>query len=530
MKDIIGGTVESEAERLSLTRKLIDEITKGRNLSEIFSILYSSLSEVVPYDRIGLALLDDRKEKLTMVEVRSNFPLYLGKGYSASIKNSSLYHVIEHAAPRIISDLREYYSKKPESLSTALILKEGMLSSLTLPLISNGNPIGVIFFSSVKRNVYNNSHESFLKQIAGIMSYVIEKNLLLDEVKKAKSYLENILKYSADAILVLDRNHKILTWNQGAVNIFGYTENEVISEGAEILIPEERIKTNELDEIKRLVEKDGSVTNYETERMTKDGSKISVSITSTLIRDKSGKIIGRSSIIRDITKIKMLEEENLHKQRLAAIGEMATVVAHEIKNPLAGINSAMHVLSESLPENSGAKQIVGEVNTLVNRLDRIVKQLLIYSKPYRLNKMQIDLRDLIDRVASLFGEEATGKRINYRTTVDIDQLIFCDPNIVEQILVNLIKNSVEAVDEEGHVEIFAEMRPPFLFISVRDTGMGIREEDMQKIFQPFFTTKSVGTGLGLSICQKLASIHRGYVRLFSKRGIGTTVEVFLGLQ
>ena len=145
----------------------------------------------------------------------------LGRGYTGVIAGSSLELLIRESKIRVINDLQDYLEKKPSSESTRLIVREGMRSSLTLPLLIDGKPVGVMFFSSRSANVYRQEHEQFLRSIVAHMSIAVERARLMDGLRERTEFLENILQNSLDAIIVVDAQNRIRTWNEGARRIFG---------------------------------------------------------------------------------------------------------------------------------------------------------------------------------------------------------------------------------------------------------------------------------------------------------------------
>src|SRR5262245_36218067 len=212
--------------------QFIQEITRkinlGSSLEETFDLIYDRLNRFVPYNRIAVALTDETKERLYIIAAKSDGKVVLGRGYSGVIAGSSLEPLIREGRTRVINDLQDYLEKKPSSESTRLIVREGMKSSLTLPLLIDGKPVGVMFFSSRSAGAYRPEHEEFLQNIVGHMSIAVERSRLVDGLRDRTEFLENILQNSIEAIVVVDAQNRIKTWNEGAHRIFGYAAEEVI--------------------------------------------------------------------------------------------------------------------------------------------------------------------------------------------------------------------------------------------------------------------------------------------------------------
>jgi PAS domain S-box-containing protein len=270
--------------------RLLNEITRrlnlGNSLEEVFGLIYDQLREYVPYNRIAIALTDEPGERLSILAARSDDKMLLSKGYSGTIAGSSLEPLLREGRTRIINDLPAYLEQKPSSESTRLIVKEGMRSSLTLPLLVEGKPIGVMFFSSRERDAYRPGHEALLRGIVDHVSVAVERTRLLDALREKTEYLESVLNGSAEAIIVESQDGRIRTWNDGARRIYGHEPQEAIGNPLEMLVPEGLRRSKELDRLRARVRAEGFVKDYETSRLTKDGREIVVSETSTLLRSR----------------------------------------------------------------------------------------------------------------------------------------------------------------------------------------------------------------------------------------------------
>ena len=514
----------TEGARFQLLGDIIQGINQGRTLDEVLDLIWKRLSSFVPYDRIAIAVTDPKKERLSIIAARSDGKIVLNKGYTGAIAGSTLEPLIREGRTRILNDLQEYLRKKPQSDSTRLIVKEGMRSSLTLPLLVQGTPVGVMFFSSREVDVYKPEHEEFLRTIVGHVAVAIEKSRLIDELREKGEFLENILQNSADAIIVLDMQNRVRTWNNGAQKMFGYEAGEVLGKNYIMFIPPELRDTDEVRKIKRRVEKEGYLTNYECIRLTKDGRRIINNVTSTLLRDKSGRPIGRSSIVRDVTHLKRLRDELVRNQSLAAVGELAATVAHEIKNPLAGISGAIQVLQDAIPVEDQRRSVVSEILDQIKRLDNTVRDLLDFARPTTLDRHDIKLAESLGQAWSLLAPQPAASKVTFDLEGSDGVRISADPQCLHQVWVNLFQNAIEAMPDGGDLTVRVRTGERTV-IAVADTGKGVKAEEEKKIFNPFFSTKTRGSGLGLAISRKIVEAHGGTIRFESFPGKGTTVTV-----
>ena len=356
------------------------------------------------------------------------------------------------------------------------------------------------------------------------MAMAVEKSRLIDALKEKGDYLENILQNSADAIVVVDAQNRIRTWNEGARRIFGYEAAEVIGHDDSIFIPPEERERGESMTIKDRIEREGFVKDDEAVRVTKDGRRLVVNATSTLLRDKQGRVIGRSSVIRDVTSLKRLQQELVASQSLAAVGELAATVAHEIKNPLAGISGAIQILSEGTLAGDPRRGVMTEILDQIGRLDRTVRDLLNFARPATPAKEEVDLGDSLQRAWTLLSLQPAAAAIRFAVEGASGVRVSADPQLLHQVWVNLFQNAVEAMPRGGELTARVRRKSPAL-VEVRDTGGGIAPELAERIFKPFFTTKTRGTGLGLPITRKLIEAHGGRIWIESLPGRGTSICV-----
>ena len=223
------------------------------------------------------------------------------------------------------------------------------------------------------------------------------------------------------------------------------------------------------------------------------------------------------------------QRHDLHKsEQLAAIGELSASIAHEVRNPLAGMKGALQVLGRHLAADPTRSGIVDEVIGQIERLESLVRDLLIFSRPHPLNRQPVPVRELLDRVQRLVQDEAGAAGIAIRRLHAGDRdLVFADAQQIEQVFLNLIQNAVQAMDAGGILTVATRAGDADVQIVFEDTGRGIEAADLPRIFQPFFTTKHRGSGLGLAIVRKIVEAHGGGIHIDSERGRGTVATLTL---
>lgn len=351
-------------------------------------------------------------------------------------------------------------------------------------------------------------------------------------IEQRDRFFASIMKNSADAILTMDPEEKVTSWNKGAEAIFGYTEEEMLGKPLDVLIPEDLRQENELEKISQIARKEGYLRSFQTQRVTKHGQLIDVIFTRTALRDNLGNLVGYSSVLKDVTEQKLIDRHLTQMEKLSAIGELSAGLAHEIKNPLAGIKGAIEIIRDSLKEENQHRLILGEVLAEVARIDRIVMSLLSYAKPKKADFVRIDLGSLLQDVISFLQNLADSKRISLQLVVPPDlPLLTADENDFKQLFMNLILNSIEALQEGGKVEMRIELlHDGRLSMMLSDNGPGIPSENLNMIFRPFFTTKPQGTGLGLATCKRIVNDYGGEIHAMSSPETGTTFVIELPLS
>ncbi|MEW6746323.1 MAG: ATP-binding protein [Planctomycetota bacterium] len=341
--------------------------------------------------------------------------------------------------------------------------------------------------------------------------------------------LLRIVASAGDAIMALDARGHVLYWNQGAQALFGYNPEEVLGRHFSILVPPELVEAGELERLEQLTPERGSLLNYETKRVTKDGRVIDVSISRTAVRDDSGRLIGTASIVSDISRRKRLERALIEARTLAAIGRLASRIAHEVKNPLTGISGAIQILRDTMDPQDERREIIHEILKEIERLNHTVNDLLHFARPRKPQLQRVNLVKSLEHVLFVMGQEPSTKQVKIERRFATDEIpVKGDPNLIEQAFINLIANACQAMEgqDDPRLIITVAKRAGGAMVTFTDNGPGIPPEIRDKIFDPFFTTKTRGTGLGLAITLKNVEAHSGDLKLQTRPRKGTTFTIF----
>ncbi len=366
---------------------------------------------------------------------------------------------------------------------------------------------------------------------------MLEKVRLQKELIEAKNFLESIVENEGDAISVVDLEGKVIYWNKGAERIYGFKKEEVLGKNpSQFIYPEdERVKMEEERLMNQLISKllNGDViSNHEARRRTKDGREIIISMTISPLRNAHGEIIGFSKICKDITEIKKTEERLILTERLSSLGELTAGVAHELRNPLAGIKINTQILLRNKDLSETEKKLLKSTEEGIEKIQKIVDDMLNFAKPRPTHFKNVDINELIERSLEILQTKLKKANIStfFEKGMKIPELKV-DPHQIQQVFINLILNSIQAMQNGGTLTLrtFLE-KDGKVGVEIRDTGIGIPRENLKKIFDPFFTTKSEGTGLGLSISLKILENHEATIDVMSKEGEGSTFIIHFPAQ
>ncbi|MFH1218064.1 MAG: ATP-binding protein [Pseudomonadota bacterium] len=367
----------------------------------------------------------------------------------------------------------------------------------------------------------------------------------LAEIEYLKSFYESIIQNLRSGLITVDQFMRITDVNRAAEIILGYRKEEMLSRQLDdFLSPMDGKKCLFLDAADEMDSSMGHLSEVPMKK--KNGDIFPAEVCFSVIADSMDTVTGLSCIFRDITAKKVLEQDLARVDKLASLGEMAAGVAHEIKNPLAGISGAMQILARNFKEGDTNHLIFNEVQSQVKRLDNFINNLLQFARPGQSQFAQVELDKIIDKVLFLSAAQLEDKKIKVVRAIDSDlPLAQGDEGQLQQVFLNIVLNAIDAMapggtltfhscGHEGDGAAVSCASPVCHYlngrqvrVAVQDTGKGIDPKSMESIFNPFHTTKSTGTGLGLSISQRILEQHGGTIFVESEPGVGSTFIVCL---
>ncbi|MBE0644694.1 MAG: PAS domain S-box protein [Bacteroidetes bacterium] len=348
--------------------------------------------------------------------------------------------------------------------------------------------------------------------------------ILQQEHRKVRSYTGLVLDNIADAVVATDALGVITVFNQTAARLFALEADAVLGRPCHEICRDDTL---------RLQHTRGNAVAIPYEETTlkrKDGDTRTLAVSTSVIHDDGGAVETIVAIARDITEQRRIQEQLQRKDRVTAMGELAGGIAHEIRNPLNAINIiAQRFQSEFIPAEDAEEylQLTRTVRSEVQRVNTIITQFLDFARPARLALHPCEVHALLRESSEVISSQAAYKGIQLELLADEGLIVMADRAKMQQVLLNIFQNAIEALTEGGIIKTVACRRGTQIAITISDNGPGIPEETRKKIFNLYFTTKATGTGLGLSIVHQIVSEHGGDITVTSAEGAGSTFRILL---
>lgn len=367
--------------------------------------------------------------------------------------------------------------------------------------------------------------------ISGPLAPMLEGLLCqLQELHQKQEINTGIINSATDAIVTINEDHIIVGYNKGAEEILGYTQEEALGQDLKIIIPPPYTEEHK-EYVRRFVatrEAHFIGKHVRLNAQRRDGTEFPMSISFSVAEVRGNLYF--TGIIRDITETREMEERLLQSERLAAVGNTVTHIAHEIKNPLLIIGGFARQLLKAEALDDKARHKLAIITEEVARLEGMVAEMRDFVRQPPAQKTPGSLETLLTDVLEFFQDNFQEHHIQVRRQEDSLPALSFDAKQIRQVLINLFKNAMEAMPQGGELTVATRVNGPFAEIRVTDTGEGMPPEVAANIFQPYFTTKEKGTGLGLAICNLIVKEqHGGFLLVESAPGKGSTFTLQLPL-
>jgi len=344
--------------------------------------------------------------------------------------------------------------------------------------------------------------------------------LLTDAYARIQTYAGNVLQNMADAVVAVNREGQITVFNRAAEKLFNRSARDAIGKRCNDIL---QGQPSLLD---KTLASGTAIEETETQHRV-NGKTYTVAVTTTVIRNQAGEIDSAVAVLKDLTERKAMAESLRRQEKLSAMGELASGVAHEIRNPLNSISMiAQRFAREFSPaeKRDEFKKLARAIVTETSRVSDIINRFLEFARPPKLNLARADLNEAVERALALVISEANQNGIALSSKLDQRlPALLLDRNQMEQVFLNLLQNSMQAIGEGGEIVVRTFQTGQEVVAEVSDNGRGIPQEHLGKIFDLYFTTKATGTGMGLSIVHRIVTEHGGRVEVESEAGKGTTI-------
>ncbi len=354
-----------------------------------------------------------------------------------------------------------------------------------------------------------------------------------DRAQEIESYNENILRSVASGVITFNEESAVTTFNEAAARILRMERGTVIGKTCtEVFGPDSKVK-NLLDRAHHHGE---IITREQFELDQPGGRRIWVGVSTSFLKDRADRLIGTTLVFTDLTEVKDLQAQVELRERMTVLGEMSAGIAHEFRNFMGTILAAAKLVARQVKPNDPAQESLHTIVHVIKDMDYLITQFLNFSKKTELDLRPIALAEWLKRVVEqVWAQSAVqshGVEIHCPANIP---LISMDEVLMRQAVSNLVQNAVEAMPNGGHLQVITTVVASHggrreLELRVTDSGLGIPNDRLDKIFLPFYTTKTKGTGLGLALVHKIVLLHNGRIQVESQEGKGTTFRVHLPIE
>lgn len=387
--------------------------------------------------------------------------------------------------------------------------------------------IGSILIALIIVGFYSRWNSSLKKEVDKRTQELSNLNKELKEsqkvVKESDEFKQQIIDSLSIGLITFNDSNEITALNREAEKLFDLKREQAIGNSFNDLGLYDFFKISDMN---KFINEQNKIVIDEIPYI-KNGEKKYFNYLITPLKSETLQNIGGVTTFRDITEEKLIRRELVEKDKMHSLGRLIAGIAHEIRNPLTSIKAYLEALPIKYDNPKFRERITLQVPKEINRLNELLKELLEYSKPKNIEKTEFEINIIIGEIMNLLNSLIREKHIGVSINIEEGISVYGDKQKIKQVLINLLLNSIEALEDEGkiNIDIYEEMEQTK--ISISDDGIGIDENSLGKIFEPFYTTKETGTGLGLLICYQCIKDNGGEIDINSKVGEGTTVTITL---
>lgn len=519
--------------QIKLINELSGTINSSLSIGTLFRMMSSEIRQSIDYDRASLLLYDEQNGNLVIFALNTEMKTVLPKGVRAPIEGTSAGWALRNNHPWVNYDLR---AEMKFPLDRKLLL-EGIRSTISIPL-SEDKKLGVFNLDSTRPAAYSMKDLQVLLPVSKHISIALENALLFEEISREKKEWERTFDAITDMVWIEDVHQRIIRVNKALLSRTGLSVMEAEGRHCCEILGKIGIADTEC------LCTDTVVTGKPSSRELKGSGGGIFHFWAYPLMDDEDRLYAIVHYIKDVTSQKRLEQQLVRADKLASLGTLMAGIAHEINNPLgiiAGYSEALRDRARDaallgMTEFEDFPEYLDTIHKEIFRCKEILGSLLEFSRPHKGKARQLDINELIKEVILLVNHRAKRQQHDIEFMLDRDlPKIVAEPGGLRQLFMNIIINSIYFTPGGGKIVIKTERDRTarrdgeMLMVSISDTGEGIPPDVIDKVFDPFFSTKPVGegTGLGLAICHKIAREHGGLIDVRSAPGEGATFVVKL---
>lgn len=509
---------------LSALYELSERIGSAATLNEACELILDIVRDIVWCDECFICTADAAQEMMTIQVCR-------GEGCEA-LKCREFGYAEDSFISLAVHDRKALVSpdvRKDSRISSPGIRNSSVRSLMAIPLVVHDEVVGVLNVHGYVPGVYTDENVKVLSVIASQAAALYKE---LEALSALTNYTDNILRSIAAAVVTLDKAGNVLTWNRAAEGITGMLADSVVGMHFAAMISRMGItdadKEALIANITGVLQSGNGYLGYKQEFHVQGKPNLYININVALLKSHTGEALGLVIIFEDVTKQMVMENEMRRISELAAVGQLAANIAHEIRNPLSSIKGAAQFVRKEYMDDSTVREFLDIIIEEVDVLNKITTEFLDYSKPSRLSLRAVDINSTIMRTIQFMQVDIAKYNVSVerRLADDIPE-ISADERQLDQVFRNIVLNALQAMPQGGRLTVASRRSSQGVKVSFADTGVGIPEEQISEIFVPFFTTKTKGTGIGLALVKKIIENHGGDITVVSELGRGARFEIFL---
>src|SRR3990170_1095829 len=517
---------EKKIQELSVLNNVAQVVNSTLDLDQLLKHIYQQLTSVINAPSYYVALYDEKNNTLNfeiLIDERKQFPkttVPLGEG--------TVGYVIKTKKPLLLCNIESDVKKLPIKIET-IGNKKSCASWLGVPMMSGEKVLGVLAVGSYEKNAFSEEDLQFLINITNKAAIAIVNAQLFHQVLRGKQEWEQTFDSITDLICLIDPEYRLIRVNRALAQKLGMKPEQIIGKKCH------QVFHNRLDSpCPECAHRQAMATKKPFTLEMKGTSGDEVFLISAFPRFSSkGEFIGSVYVLRDVTEQKRLREQLVQSEKMAAVGQLVSGVAHELNNPLAGVMGYSQLLLMNNGLDSKTQSYLNKISKESDRAKNIVNNLLTFARKHKPEKKYLDINTILDQTIELRAYDLKVSNIQVQKNLDLElPKTMADFNQLQQVFLNIMNNAQQAIQEskgKGEIRIRTEKAGEMIRIILEDNGPGIPEENLNKIFDPFFTTKEVGrgTGLGLSISYGIIQQHGGKIYARSILGQGATFVIEL---